>query len=41
MRELIYRPEDACAQAREFFMQGYNCAQSVAGVFHRELGLSR
>lgn len=28
-------------QARELFMQGHNCSQSVAAVFSKEMGLSQ
>ena len=27
-------------KARDLFREGYNCAQSVAGAFHEEMGLS-
>ena len=27
-------------KARTLFQKGYNCAQSVAGAFHEEMGVS-
>ena len=27
-------------KARDLFREGYNCAQSVVGAFHEEMGLS-
>ena len=30
---------EKCEKAKELFKQGYNCAQSVLGVFSEELGL--
>ncbi len=31
---------DHVKKARELFLQGYNCSQSVVGAFHEEMGLT-
>ncbi|MBQ8611837.1 MAG: NAD(P)H-hydrate dehydratase [Oscillospiraceae bacterium] len=41
MKQPFISADEAAARARELFMQGYNCAQSVAGSFYEELGVSR
>lgn len=35
----MLNPEEKGVQARELFLKGYNCAQSVAGAFAPEMGL--